>query len=362
MKQKSRIFIVLLGLVFFTTLSVEATTLRICWDVQPNGDVTFWAESSLRDNPSLQYGPLGWLIIDAIEYPYQNISYDGPTSSDPGGWPVSQPSIPNCTNRCPNIFFLLGGPSIWQYVTVSGLSSGLHVVDSDFQTPSGGQTVDGYPCNVESIGYQFWPQTIELEIGPPPDPDSDNDGLTDSEETQVGTDPYDPDTDDDGLLDGTEITLAAGGPCPDPLSSDSDGDTLLDGAENPTDPCNPDTDADGVFDGEDDQPTDPGVSTGLLENMTRNKADLVGSLDLSLFYGKNDNAKRGRRNSLANRIRNAANAIAAGNFNDAIDLMNSVLQKVDGEEPPKDWMIDGGVKHSVADECQLLIELILLGI
>jgi hypothetical protein len=57
--------------------------------------------------------------------------------------------------------------------------------------------------------------------------DSDGDGLTDSEEIAIGTDPNDPDSDDDGLEDGYEYdTLHT-----DPTSWDSDGDGLPDGYE-----------------------------------------------------------------------------------------------------------------------------------
>ncbi|MBI4605399.1 MAG: hypothetical protein HY721_25830, partial [Planctomycetes bacterium] len=38
-----------------------------------------------------------------------------------------------------------------------------------------------------------------------PSPDSDRDGLADSQERSLGTDPSDPDTDGDGLLDGWEV-------------------------------------------------------------------------------------------------------------------------------------------------------------
>lgn len=65
--------------------------------------------------------------------------------------------------------------------------------------------------------------------------DSDEDGLTDDEEAELGTDPSNPDSDGDGLMDGEEV----------------DGD-------NPTDPLNPDTDADGATDGDEvEQGTDP---------------------------------------------------------------------------------------------------------
>lgn len=88
--------------------------------------------------------------------------------------------------------------------------------------------------------------------------DSDGDGLLDSQEVDIGTDPYDPDTDDDGLSDGQEVNVYR----TDPLNPDSDWDALKDGAEvltYRTDPLDRDTDNGGVADGheviEDD--TDP---------------------------------------------------------------------------------------------------------
>lgn len=105
--------------------------------------------------------------------------------------------------------------------------------------------------------------------------DSDNDGLTNSDETARGTNPNDPDSDDDALFDGDEVRVGAN-----PLNKDSDADLLLDGDEvrigtNPLDPdsdrdgladgveyptctkpTNPDTDADGILDGKDLDPCD----------------------------------------------------------------------------------------------------------
>ncbi len=104
--------------------------------------------------------------------------------------------------------------------------------------------------------------------------DADEDGLTNLEEYQEGTDPHLADTDGDFLLDGEEVNDYQ----TDPLNFDSDGDTLSDGYEvkfglNPlvadnvdldldgdglttdfesriwTDPTNPDTDGDGFNDG-----------------------------------------------------------------------------------------------------------------
>ena len=79
-----------------------------------------------------------------------------------------------------------------------------------------------------------------------PDPDTDRDGLTTSQEMALGTDPFDPDTDSDGLTDGEEVAAGT-----DPLNPDTDGDGLTDATELDlgTDPLNPDSDGGGVQDG-----------------------------------------------------------------------------------------------------------------
>jgi len=101
-----------------------------------------------------------------------------------------------------------------------------------------------------------------------PDDDRDDDGLTNDEEDELGTDPDNPDSDGDGLLDGTEVNSDRP---TDPLDSDSDDDGLCDGLpdEAPedceggedvdndgetdfgeTDPTDADTDNDGLSDGD----------------------------------------------------------------------------------------------------------------
>lgn len=58
--------------------------------------------------------------------------------------------------------------------------------------------------------------------------DTDGDGLTDADETDVyGTDPDDPDTDGDRIWDGDEIRMFGS----DPLDTDSDGDAMPDGSD-----------------------------------------------------------------------------------------------------------------------------------
>ena len=88
--------------------------------------------------------------------------------------------------------------------------------------------------------------------------DNDNDGLTKSEEMELGTDPSNPDTDGDGLKDGEEINTYI----TDPLNPDSDGDSLKDGDEvrrHKTDPLKADTDSDELTDSEEieNSKTDP---------------------------------------------------------------------------------------------------------
>ena len=190
--------------------------------------------------------------------------------------------------------------------------------------------------------------------------DSDNDGLTDTEESILGTDPTDPDTDDDGLLDGTEVDMAEDSGCPDPLNADSDGDGLLDGVEvvTETNPCNPDSDGDGLDDASDPLPNEPGATTGYLEDQSRTTAQDIGVLGLELFSGSNNNANKGRRNSLANRTTEAANLIATDDIAGAIDSLNSLLSKIDGQPVPKDWMDDSEEKALLAEDISLLIELL----
>ena len=95
--------------------------------------------------------------------------------------------------------------------------------------------------------YKAWKTQYTIEFSP----DSDDDGLSDYLENQIGTNPQDPDTDDDGIPDGWEYYHGL-----DPLNSsdaelDFDGDGLsnLEEYELNTDPQNADSDSDGMPDG-----------------------------------------------------------------------------------------------------------------
>ena len=86
----------------------------------------------------------------------------------------------------------------------------------------------------------------EIELGTNfLDNDTDNDGLNDSYEVDLGTDPLDKDTDGDGLNDSSEVDLGT-----DPFARDTDNDSLDDSYEVDigTDPQHWDTDGDGLSD------------------------------------------------------------------------------------------------------------------
>lgn len=92
------------------------------------------------------------------------------------------------------------------------------------------------------------------------DGDPDSDGLTNSQEAELGTDPNLADSDDDGINDSEEVNTYGS----DPLNLDSDGDLLYDGGElvRGTDVLGTDSDGDGLTDGNEEyivgtDPADP---------------------------------------------------------------------------------------------------------
>ena len=103
---------------------------------------------------------------------------------------------------------------------------------------------DGLPDGQEVQQFQTDPRN----------PDSDADLLPDGEEIKRSTNPRAADTDQDGLSDGAEVSLGTN-----PLVQDSDQDKLLDGQENQNcpRPLSPDSDADGILDGNDRDPCNP---------------------------------------------------------------------------------------------------------
>ncbi len=103
-------------------------------------------------------------------------------------------------------------------------------------------------------GWKLFDAAIEWASGG----DSDNDGLTNKEESLWGTDPHKADTNDDGILDGAEV---AAGLSPTNRDMDGDGVDNLDERNQGTNPFDADSDDDGCLDGNDDYPLNPAWCT-----------------------------------------------------------------------------------------------------
>lgn len=137
-----------------------------------------------------------------------------------------------------------------------------NLTPSDKLNPPIDDQIDGFWGGLLSVVYNFGPDegdkdgdgltnSFEKSIGTDPNnPDTDGDGLKDGEEVNTyNTDPLRPDTDSDGLSDGDEVLRYK----TNPLKADTDGDRLSDGEEvlqYKTDPLKADTDGDGLSDGE----------------------------------------------------------------------------------------------------------------
>ncbi len=201
----------------------------------------------------------------------------------------------------------------------------------------------------------------DLTLAPVLPVDSDMDRLPDADETALhGTDPFNPDTDGDGLDDGTELLdIGCGGA----LTPDTDGDSIPDGEEvlEGTNPCDADSDADCLPDWFDPLPLDPGSGTGQLEDATRLLADQVAALSLDSFNGPNANANHGRRNALANKIREAANLLSIGDLPGALSQLHSAMERVDGIAPPPDWIEDPEVAEPLSVQLQILLDCLTTG-
>ncbi len=194
------------------------------------------------------------------------------------------------------------GPLPLQLVSADAGAAGAVVIGTDGKltfTPAAGH-VGSIPISYrvsDGVGG-FANGLITVTIG---GADRDGDGLSDSFETLIGTNPDDADSDDDGALDGAETSPqldSDGDGLINALDSDSDNDGLFDGTElgfdcanaatsaaakhcradgdlgaTKTDPLDRDTDGGGVTDGSEDANLDGVVDTGETNPNAGNGAD-----------------------------------------------------------------------------------------
>ncbi len=142
----------------------------------------------------------------------------------------------------------------WTGVTPAGVGLQVHFTERVMFEMSGGYNYT-FTDDIDAIraggNDAYWNFVLGLTAsgGESELADADNDGLTNKEERELGTNLHGPDTDGDGLNDGEEVHTYRTSP----LLSDSDGDRLSDGDEvlkHHTDPLKADTDGDGLKDGD----------------------------------------------------------------------------------------------------------------
>ena len=116
-----------------------------------------------------------------------------------------------------------------------------------------------------------------------------------------------------------------------------------------------------VADNVDDLPLTPGVTSDFIESDLRALCATVKGLGLENFAAPNNNARKGRRNAMCNKLNSAAKKVAQDDYQSALDSLQSLLQKLDDENQPPDWMVNvDGNKDLVRDDVELMIFLIEL--
>lgn len=192
----------------------------------------------------------------------------------------SAPSLDQNTNSTPiSNYNVNENPNIntnsvlINFNTNSNFIDNTNTINTNTQLPINENNNTNYNTNSEISGNENL--NINSGTGRTENPDDDNDGLTNEEEAEIGTDTKNPDTDNDGLIDGFEKkhgfnpviddnNTPANIPDQDIIKSITDAkfgvessakDTDLDGIPDSveitygTDPYDPDTSNDGLTDG-----------------------------------------------------------------------------------------------------------------
>ncbi|MBW1880492.1 MAG: hypothetical protein JRI25_18140 [Deltaproteobacteria bacterium] len=83
----------------------------------------------------------------------------------------------------------------------------------------------------------------------------------------------------------------------------------------------------------------------------------IDELDLALFDAPNANTAAGRRDSMATRAYNAADAFDEGRTRAGVALVEGILDRVDGIPVPPDWLLPSQQADALADEVLLMLVL-----
>ncbi len=223
------------------------------FDPQTDSDQDRWSniqEAAAGTNPFDANPPTGMVATNITHIPavYDDPDEDGIPDNlvIPEAVTITWPTIPG------KLYTLLASPDLstnsWIQIDEPRIGDGDEMGNGITLTQSGGTTAD----------KMFWRISIT-------DTDSDGDGLSDTEENQLGTNPTLADTDGDGVPDKTEITNGTNATNP-----DTDGDGLTDGQEqelgtNPKVSDNPGLTQATVINGDFSNPT---IGTGIKQFST----------------------------------------------------------------------------------------------
>ena len=140
----------------------------------------------------------------------------------------------------------------WQYLADTDDDGLPNLIEKEIGSDPYDPDTDGdnLPDGYEALTLGTDPTKSDTDDNGIPDihEEISEDGLSNGQEYELGTEPYNEDTDGDGLKDGEEINTYG----TDPLKVDTDEDGLEDGDEIyfETDPLNPDSDGNGISDGD----------------------------------------------------------------------------------------------------------------
>jgi len=226
----------------------EVTTVDLTPDGMKMAAGTATGKVYYFGNPTLTYEPTWadqWNIDGAVME--VEISDNGEYLVAGGG----NIQVINATGQL-SFYETSSGDTLWSKKANgwNGMGLVISVAISDDGKLVSASTLNGQLLAVDTVqGEIYYQYTIDIPL------DSDEDGLNNDYEIEIGTDPYNPDTDGDGLTDYEEDLIGT-----DPLNPDTDEDGLTDWEEEviDTDPLDPDTDDDGVDDAEEyEHDTDP---------------------------------------------------------------------------------------------------------